>query len=97
MEEERNIRFFLEYKKNWRPMAWFSVFLFTFASWNENKNLVWRKNIKNNFIVSPYINIEKDKIDEILEKANIDKNDRGESLSLEEVKKISNIIKDIFD
>lgn len=53
-----------------------------------------RKNIKNNFIVSPYINIEKDKIDEILEKANIDKNDRGESLSLEEVKKLSNIIKE---
>ena len=53
-----------------------------------------RKNIKNNFIVSPYINIEKDKIDEILEKANIDKNDRGESLSLEEVKRLSNIIKE---
>lgn len=53
-----------------------------------------RKNIKNNFIVSPYINIEKDKIDKILEKANIDKNDRGESLSLEEVKKLSNIIKE---
>ena len=53
-----------------------------------------RKNIKNNFIVSPYINIEKDKIDEILEKAHIDKNDRGESLSLEEVKKLSNIIKE---
>lgn len=53
-----------------------------------------RKNIKNNFIVSPYINIEKDKIDEILEKANIDKNDRGESLSFEEVKKLSNIIKE---
>ena len=53
-----------------------------------------RKNIKNNFIVSPYINIEKDKIDEVLEKANIDKNDRGESLSLEEVKKLANIIKE---
>ena len=53
-----------------------------------------RKNIKNNFANSPYINIEKDKIDEILEKANIDKNDRGESLSLEEVKKLSNIIKE---
>lgn len=53
-----------------------------------------RKNIKNNFIVSPYINIEKDKIEEILEEANIDKNDRGESLSLEEVKKLSNIIKE---
>ena len=53
-----------------------------------------RKNIKNNFINSPYINIEKEKIDEILEKANIDKNDRGESLSLEEVKKLSSIIKE---
>lgn len=53
-----------------------------------------RKNIKNNFINSPYLNIEKEKIDEILEKANIEKNDRGESLSLEEVKKLSNIIKE---
>ena len=53
-----------------------------------------RKNIKNNFINSPYVNIEKEKIDEILEKANIDKNDRGESLSLEEVKKLSSIIKE---
>ena len=53
-----------------------------------------RKNIKNNFINSPYINIEKEKIDEILDKANIEKNDRGESLSLEEVKKLSNIIKE---
>ena len=56
-----------------------------------------RKNIKNNFINSPYINIEKEKIDEILDKANIDKNDRGESLSLEEVKKLSNIIKEYID
>lgn len=56
-----------------------------------------RKNIKNNFINSPYINIEKEKIDEILDKANIDKNDRGESLSLEEVKKLSSIIKEYID
>ena len=56
-----------------------------------------RKNIKNNFINSPYMNIEKEKIDEILDKANIDKNDRGESLSLEEVKKLSNIIKEYID
>lgn len=55
-----------------------------------------RKNIKNNFINSPYINIEKEKIDEILDKANFDKNYRGESLSLEEVKKLSNIIKEYF-
>ncbi len=53
-----------------------------------------RKNIKNNFINSPYINIQKENIDEILEKANIEKNDRGESLSLEEVKKLTNIIKE---
>lgn len=53
-----------------------------------------RKNIKNNFANSPYINIEKEKIDEILDKANIDKKDRGESLSLEEVKKLTNIIKE---
>lgn len=53
-----------------------------------------RKNIKNNFINSPYINIEKEKIEEILDKANIDKNYRGESLSFEEVKKLSNIIKE---
>ena len=56
-----------------------------------------RKNIKNNFINSPYINIEKNKIDEILEKANIDKNDRGESLSFEEVKKLSIIIKEYIN
>ena len=56
-----------------------------------------RKNIKNNFINSPYINIEKNKIDEILEKANIDKNDRGESLSFEEVKNLTNIIKEYID
>ncbi len=56
-----------------------------------------RKNIKNNFANSPYINIEKNKIDEILEKANIDKNDRGESLSFEEVKNLTNIIKEYID
>ena len=56
-----------------------------------------RKNIKNNFINSPYINIEKNKIDEILEKANIDKNDRGESLSFEEVKNLTNIIREYID
>ena len=56
-----------------------------------------RKNIKNNFIHSPYINIEKNKIDEILEKANIDKNDRGESLSFEEVKNLANIIKEYIN
>lgn len=53
-----------------------------------------RKNIKNNFINSPYLNIEKENIDEILEKANIDKNDRGESLSVEEVKNLTDIIKE---
>lgn len=53
-----------------------------------------RKNIKNNFVNSPYLNIEKENIDEILEKANIDKNDRGESLSVEEVKNLTDIIKE---
>lgn len=53
-----------------------------------------RKNIKNNFINSPYINIEKENIDKILEKANIDKNCRGESLSIEKVKELTNIIKE---
>ena len=56
-----------------------------------------RKNIKNNFINSPYIKIEKNKIDEILEKSNIDKNYRGESLSFEEVKNLTNIIKEYID
>lgn len=53
-----------------------------------------RKTIKNNFLKSPYIDIDKDKIDEILEKANIDKEIRGESLSIEKVKELSLIIKD---
>ncbi|MEI0532013.1 16S rRNA (adenine(1518)-N(6)/adenine(1519)-N(6))-dimethyltransferase RsmA [Brachyspira pilosicoli] len=53
-----------------------------------------RKTIKNNFLKSPYIDIDKDKIDEILEKANIDKEVRGESLSIEKVKELSLIIKD---
>lgn len=52
-----------------------------------------RKTIKNNFLKSPYIDIDKDKIDEILEKANIDKEIRGESLSIEKVKELSLIIK----
>ncbi|MBW5399352.1 ribosomal RNA small subunit methyltransferase A, partial [Brachyspira pilosicoli] len=49
---------------------------------------------KNNFLKSPYIDIDKDKIDEILEKANIDKEIRGESLNIEKVKELSLIIKD---
>ncbi|WP_157150051.1 16S rRNA (adenine(1518)-N(6)/adenine(1519)-N(6))-dimethyltransferase RsmA [Brachyspira sp. SAP_772] len=53
-----------------------------------------RKTIKNNFLKSPYIDIDKDKIDEILKKANIDKEIRGESLSIEKVKELSLIIKD---
>ena len=53
-----------------------------------------RKTIKNNFLKSPYIDIDKDKIDEILEKANINKEIRGESLSIEKVKELSLIIKD---
>ena len=53
-----------------------------------------RKTIKNNFLKSPYIDIDKDKIDEILERANIDKEIRGESLSIEKVEELSLIIKD---
>ena len=51
-----------------------------------------RKTIKNNFINSPYLSINKEKIDEILEKANIDNNARGESLDIDKVKKLSYII-----
>ncbi|WP_028331160.1 16S rRNA (adenine(1518)-N(6)/adenine(1519)-N(6))-dimethyltransferase RsmA [Brachyspira alvinipulli] len=53
-----------------------------------------RKTIRNNFINSPYLNIDKEKIDEILEKANIDSNTRGESLDIDKVKKLSYIILD---
>ena len=53
-----------------------------------------RKTIKNNFINSPYLSINKEKIDEILEKANIDNNARGESLDIDKVKKLSYIILD---
>ena len=53
-----------------------------------------RKTIKNNFINSPYLSINKEKLDEILEKANIDNNARGESLDIDKVKKLSYIILD---
>ena len=53
-----------------------------------------RKNIKNNFIKSPYISIDKNKIDEILEKANISPLCRGETLSLEKVSTLSKILLD---
>ena len=53
-----------------------------------------RKTIKNNFINSPYLSINKEKIDEILEKANVDNNARGESLDIDKVKKLSYIILD---
>ena len=51
-----------------------------------------RKTIKNNFINSPYLNIDKKNIDEILYKANIDSNIRGESLPIDKVKELSYII-----
>ncbi len=51
-----------------------------------------RKNIKNNFIKSPYINIDKNKIDEILEKANISALCRGETLTLKEVETLSRVL-----
>lgn len=51
-----------------------------------------RKTIKNNFINSPYLNLNKEQIDEILEKADIDSNIRGESLSIDKVKELSYIV-----
>lgn len=51
-----------------------------------------RKTIKNNFMNSPYININKEYIDEILKKSNIDPNMRGEMLSINEVINLSNIL-----
>ena len=51
-----------------------------------------RKTIKNNFINSPYLNLSKEYIDEILEKADIDSNIRGESLSIDKVKELSYIV-----
>lgn len=53
-----------------------------------------RKTVRNNFINSPYLDINKEKIDEILEKANIDTNIRGESLDIDKVKELSYIILD---
>ena len=52
-----------------------------------------RKTIRNNFISSPYLNINKDHIDEILSKANIDGNIRGETLPIDKVTELSNIVK----
>ena len=57
-----------------------------------------RKTIRNNFINSPYIdNIDKNNIDEILEKSNIDGNIRGETLKLDKVIKLSNILKEYIN
>ncbi|PTY40678.1 16S rRNA (adenine(1518)-N(6)/adenine(1519)-N(6))-dimethyltransferase RsmA [Brachyspira hampsonii] len=53
-----------------------------------------RKTIRNNFISSPYLNIDKAYIDEIFNKANIDGNIRGETLSIDKVIKLSNIVKE---
>ena len=52
-----------------------------------------RKTIRNNFISSPYLNINKEHIDEILSKANIDGNIRGETLPIDKVTELSNIVK----
>ncbi|MEI0538667.1 16S rRNA (adenine(1518)-N(6)/adenine(1519)-N(6))-dimethyltransferase RsmA [Brachyspira pulli] len=51
-----------------------------------------RKTIKNNFINSPYLNIDKKYVDEILKKANIDGNIRGETLHIDKVKELASIL-----
>ena len=51
-----------------------------------------RKTIRNNFINSPYLNINKENIDEILNKSNIDGNIRGETLNLNKVIELSSIL-----
>lgn len=51
-----------------------------------------RKTIKNNFINSPYLNIDKKYADEILKKANIDGNIRGETLHIDKVKELASIL-----
>ncbi|WP_300369672.1 16S rRNA (adenine(1518)-N(6)/adenine(1519)-N(6))-dimethyltransferase RsmA [Brachyspira sp.] len=51
-----------------------------------------RKTIKNNFINSPYLNINKENIDEILRKSNIDDSIRGETLHIDKVIELSNIV-----
>ncbi|WP_300757587.1 16S rRNA (adenine(1518)-N(6)/adenine(1519)-N(6))-dimethyltransferase RsmA [uncultured Brachyspira sp.] len=56
-----------------------------------------RKTIRNNFINSPYINIDKNYIDEIFEKSGIDGNIRGETLNLDKVIKLSNILKEYIN
>ncbi|OEJ13690.1 ribosomal RNA small subunit methyltransferase A [Brachyspira hampsonii] len=53
-----------------------------------------RKTIRNNFINSPYLNIDKAYIDEIFNKANIDGNIRGETLPIDKVIELSNIVKE---
>ena len=53
-----------------------------------------RKTIKNNFSNSPYLNIDKKIIDEILNRADIDGNVRGETLPIDKVIKLSNILKE---
>ena len=51
-----------------------------------------RKTIKNNFVNSPYLNIDKKYADEILKKANIDGNIRGETLHIDKVKELASIL-----
>lgn len=51
-----------------------------------------RKNIKNNLSNSPYLKLEKEKIDKILEMSGINSSVRGESLEIYDVEKLSKII-----
>ena len=53
-----------------------------------------RKTIRNNFISSPYLSINKEYIDEIFNKVNIDGNIRGETLHIDKVIELSNIVKE---
>lgn len=50
-----------------------------------------RKNIKNSLLLSPHVSLQKDLIIRGLKKANIDKNIRGENLSIEKMAFLSNI------
>ncbi len=51
-----------------------------------------RKTIKNNLVNSPYIKIDKNKADEILEKSGIDAGLRGETLNIDKVYELTKII-----
>lgn len=53
-----------------------------------------RKTIRNNFINSPYLKLSKENVEDILVRSNIDENIRGETLSIDKVIELSNIIKE---